>query len=238
MKSRKVFIVEDELHIQRALIQLLQDEHPQLEIVGTAESKEKAIPLIQELQPDLLFLDVQLPDGTGFDIMNEVDLKKLKIIFITAYSEYAIKAIKLSAVDYLLKPFLPDELTEAIQKAEKIIELESVSKSNSSGKKVFIKTKMESFYVELDNIIYLKADGNYTHIFLLEGNKDILIAKTLKYFEDTLPEDCFLRVHQSYLVNTKHIKKLQGYRLSMLNEHSVEISRRKKPIIMNILQRH
>jgi two-component system LytT family response regulator len=235
MKPKKVFIVEDELNIQRALVQLLKEEHPNLEIVGTAETKEKAIAQIKELQPDLLFLDIQLPDGTGFDIMNEIDLKKLKIIFITAYSEYAIKAIKLSAVDYLLKPFLPDELAEAIQKAEKIIELEAASDSNSTSKKVFIKTKMESFYVEQDNIIYLKADGNYTHIFLLEGNKDILIAKTLKYFEDTLSEDSFLRVHQSYLVNTKHIKKLQGHRLSLLNDHHVEISRRKKPLIMNIL---
>jgi len=236
MKPRKVFIVEDELNIQRALVQLLKDEHPHLEIIGTAESKEKAVKLIKELEPDLLFLDVQLPDGTGFDIMNQIDVERLKIIFITAYSEYALKAIKLSAVDYLLKPFLPDELAEAIHKAEKILELESLSNSNNSSKRLFIKTKMESFYVEQEDIIYFKADGNYTHIFLIEGNKDILIAKTLKHFEDGLPGETFIRVHQSYLVNAKHIKKLQGNHLYLINDHQVEISRRKKSLIMNVLQ--
>lgn len=238
MNLRKVMIVEDELNIQRALSQLLQDEHPQLKIIGTAATKAEAVELIKELQPDILFLDVQLPDGTGFEIMNEIDLEKLKIIFITAYSEYAIRAIKLSAVDYLLKPFLPDELAEAIQKAEKIIELEAASETRSSYKRIFIKTKMESFYVDQENIIYLKADGNYTHIFLLEGKREILIAKTLKYFQETLPDDTFLRVHQSYLVNTKHIKKLQGYKLSMISGHQVDISRRKKSLIMSILQRN
>lgn len=232
----KAIVIEDEKNVRENLIGMLEDYCPELSIVGDANSVESGISLIQQMNPDIVFLDINLPDGTGFDVLKSVDIENLKVIFITAYGDYALKAIKYSAIDYLLKPVIPDELIEAVQKAQKFIahdrefyELSALSQNDQADKpiRIVVKTKQESFYLNIDDILYVEADGNYSVIHST-NLKPIMVSKTLKFYEDILDDNGFFRSHQSYLVNPLHIKQLQNNQLLLSNGHLIEISRRKK----------
>ncbi|MCB9225067.1 MAG: LytTR family DNA-binding domain-containing protein [Crocinitomicaceae bacterium] len=241
----KAVVVEDELHVRNGIISMIQEYCPEIEVVASAGTVQQGYEKIAEFQPDIVFLDVNLPDGSGFDLLEKIVRNNLKVIFITAYSEHALKAIKHSAIDYLLKPLIPEELIEAVNKATRfILQEKTIDKLNAQDdtsdkgreKKIIIKTQTESFYLNVDQIVYFKADGNYSEV-ITSSNKPILVAKTLKFYEDVMQGYGFLRVHQSYLVNSNHILGLNGNKLQLKNGNIIEISRRKRVVIQDLFKK-
>mgnify|MGYP001057525852 CR=1 FL=1 len=245
MKKLTAILVDD-LPIA---LQLLQDDltthHPEIEIIGTAKSVVEASKLLRKTQPDILFLDIMLGDGTGFDILEIVSNLKSKIIFVTASDEFAIKAFKFAAIDYILKPYSQEDLTNAIEKATNQIQPEmaqlEVLKQNISinnqPKKISLATSEKIVVVSLDEIIRCESDNNYT-TFYLENNTKILVSKTLKYYADLLKDNNFLRVHQSHLINTKFIKefiKSDGGYLMLTDKTSIPVSVRKRSEVLEAL---
>lgn len=226
----KVVIVEDEVNAQEALKKMLQLIAPQLEISGIFETVKAAIHFLNNNSIDMLFLDIRLEDGTGFDVLQELENQHFALIFTTAYDEYAIKAFKFSAIDYLLKPIEPLELQQAIARAtkrgqEQITPVEPAKKDQ----KIVLKTTENRYVLEVNDILYLEAEGSYTTFHT--ATKTIMVSKHLKYYEDLLQDYGFIRSHQSFLVAQSHIKEIRTSRLILSNESEVPISHRKKKLI-------
>lgn len=206
-----------------------------------ASSIREAIPLIIHHAPDVIFLDIELPENNGFTLFNHFPTTAFKTIFVTAYSEYALKALKLSAVDYLLKPIDPDELVEAVKKLnhtqpkdEKVNTL--LHNINSNLSKIALPTLEGLIFVDVNSIIRCEAQGNYTQFYFTNGNK-MLISKTLAYFDDLLSEFSFFRVNRNMLININFIAKFQrGKKCYVFLEDNTEIvlSDNKKEEFMNI----
>lgn len=245
----KAIIIEDESK-SRALLQSLVEKHCEgVEIVGAAENVKSGIALIKEKKPDLLFLDVAMPDGTGFDVLEAVKEQNFEIIFTTAFDEYAMKAIKYSALDYLLKPIDLDELQEAVKKLKergemerdkKSVEflLENVKEKKSTYSKITLPTGNAYEIVNVKDIVRCEADGNYTKFFLTDKRR-LLISNSMKHYEELLPENDFIRVHHSHLININHVLryvKTDGGFVVMSDESEVEISRRKKDAFLQYLE--
>lgn len=238
-------VVEDEIHVRRGIVSMIKEYCPNVDVVAEASSVQQGYDMVTKHLPDIVFLDVNLPDGSGFDLLEKIVRNNLKVIFITAYSDHALKAIKHSAIDYLLKPLIPEELVEAVEKATRFIvqekqitefQAQSDRSDESASNKIVIKTQNESFYLNINDIVCCKADGNYTQVITL-NTKPILVSKTLKFYEEILAEHGFLRVHQSSLVNANHILGLSGNNLQLKNGDSIEISRRKRGVIMDLFKK-
>jgi two-component system LytT family response regulator len=237
-------VVEDEQNVRLGLIAMIHDYCPSVKVIGEAANVADGYKQITEKKPDIVFMDVRLPDGSGFDLLSKIVAFNPKVIFVTAYGDYALQAIKYSAIDYLLKPVIPDELIDSVEKAchfikqeKEYYELSSLNEfaSNNSPKKIVIKTKTNSFYPFISDIIYCKADGNYTHI-ILRDDKPIMVAKTLKFYSDILSEHGFIRAHQSFLVNPVHVIGIHQDTLSLSNGDTIDVSRRKKSLILSQLK--
>ena len=244
----KAIIIDDETRIINTLITQINSIASDISIVATAQDIESGYKAVIKYHPDILFLDVQLPDGTGFDLLKKLHTITFKLIFITAHEEYAIKAIKCSALDYLLKPVDIEELYLAINKAKTLIREEE--------EKLKIKTLIDNFenkqslqhivlhtaeclhIVKIENIIRCEADNNYT-FFHLTDKKRILVSKTIKEFSELLKASGFLRVHQSHLINLnyvdKYIKSEGGYIL-MKDQSSVPISLSNKRQVLRAIE--
>lgn len=240
-----VFIVEDETYARTDLSKHISGEfRDELQISGMAGDVGEASRMIPELNPDILLLDVDLPDGTAFDILRNLGHQvHSHLIFITAYDHFAIRAIKFSALDYILKPWNPEELNEALRKALKLENHENTStgmevlSAREKTEKIALKTSEKIFLVKINEIIRLESDGNYTRFFLGDGNQ-ILISKTLKEYDDLLSPSGFFRVHQSHLVNINHIEsfhRLGGGSLYMADHSEVPVSQRKKEKLTKLL---
>ncbi|MDO6674967.1 LytTR family DNA-binding domain-containing protein [Tenacibaculum sp. 1B UA] len=222
--------------------------HPEIEIIGTAKSVVEASKVLRKQQPDILFLDIMLGDGTGFDVLEIHPNLSSKIIFVTASDEYAIKAFKFAAIDYVLKPYSNEDLTNAISKAKNQIKpdkeqltvlQQSITKPSQRPKKISLNTANKIMVVNLDDIVRCQSDNNYTEFFMNDGQK-ILVGKTLKYFADMLKELDFLRVHQSHLINIQFIKefiKSDGGYLVLKNKTTVPVSVRKKNEVISVLEK-
>ncbi len=246
MKKHTAILVDDMPMALEMLANDIKKQHPEIEIIGTAKSVVEASKLLQKEQPDILFLDIMLGDGTGFDILEIVPHLKSKIIFVTASDAFAIKAFKFAAIDYILKPYSDKDLADAIKKAsEKIVPNKEqlhvlqqvISQSTKKPKKISLHTSNKIIVVDLDTIIRCKSDNNYTEFFMENGQK-ILVGKTLKYFADLLKESQFLRVHQSHLVNLQYIKefiKSDGGYLLLKNKKTIPVSVRKRSEVINAL---
>lgn len=232
----KAAIIEDELNVQETLKSLLKEFCPEIEVITTATSIRSAVEKLENIQPDIVFLDIHLPDGEGFDILNQLTFTP-KIICTTAYESFAIEAIKHDVIDYLLKPIIPEELAEAVEKAQ--VEIEKENKLNTfqedKTEKIILKTKEDIFRIKSSDLLYCEADGNYTRIHVLK-EKPILLSKTLKKIEELLSRYGFIRVHQSFLVNPKHIKSLHKTTLLLSNGDEVRVSRRKKAEVLEFLK--
>ena len=232
----KAAIIEDELNVQETLKSLLKEFCSEIEVITTATSIRSAIEKLKTHRPDIIFLDIHLPDGEGFDILNQLTFTP-KIICTTAYESFAIEAIKHDVVDYLLKPIIPEELVEAVEKAQTEIEKEKKLSNFQENKieKIILKTKEEIFRIKSSDLLYCEADGNYTRIHVL-NEKPILLSKTLKKIEELLSRYGFLRVHQSFLVNPKHIKSLHKTTLLLSTGSEIKVSRRKKTELLEFLK--
>jgi len=236
----KAIIVDDEQHCTDRLGHLLQQYHAQqVQVVATALSVKEGIKALREHQPDLLFLDVQIHDRTGFDLLRECGAINFKVIFTTAYDKFAIQAIKFSAIGYLLKPIDEDDLREALDKLKDISAeqtslmagiIENNLKQPERKKRITIPTGNELLFVNIEDIIRCHSDVNYTTIFKTDKQK-IVVAKTLKEFEEMLSEQDFFRIHNSELINLHYIKsynKGKGGSVVLTDGTELEVSTRRK----------
>ncbi len=238
----KAVVVEDEINARKVLIFLLKELFPEIDIVGEAATITKAKKLIKNKKPDLVFLDVQLEDGTGIELLKQFKKIDFQIIFTTAYAEFAIKAIKFNALDYLLKPIDPDELKTAVLKAidrnEKLKEISTLKKNQEDleHKTISINTSEQTFLLPVNEIIRLEADGSYTKIITTEDK--IVTSKNLKFYEAKLPDNIFIRTHQSHLINKKFISCMtkDGF-LRLSNHEQIPISFRKKSLVRSLLKK-
>lgn len=232
-------IVDDEKK-GRDLLQILLREHcPAVNVVGVAEDISKALDLINLLNPDLIFLDIQMPGGSGFDLLEKIGERKINVIFVSAYHEHAIKAFKFSALDYLLKPVDEEELIKAVKKAEmqttktpasRETELLKANAGSSKNNRLALSTNLGLVFVEIGDIERCEAAGKYTVCFLTDG-KEIIVTKNLKEFEDVLSDYNFIRVHHSHLINLEYIKqyhKGRGGYIMMKSGSTITVSQRKK----------
>ncbi len=202
----KAIIVDDEANNQELISNLLSSYAENIQVVKTANSVETAYQAINEYQPDLIFLDIQMPDGTGFDLLKKFDKINFKVIFVTAHQEYAIEAFKYSALDYLLKPLSPANLIAAVKKVEESFNseelnlklktlLSNISEPFKNKKKIVLKTMERIYSVDINDIMRFESDGGYTKVYLLDG-KRIMVSRTMKEFDDLLTDVGFLRSTQ------------------------------------------
>ena len=239
----KAVIIDDEYKVRGVFKNLLIKFCPEITIVGEAENVNDAFDAIALHQPNVIFLDIEMPGGNGFELLAKYEEIPFEIIFVTSYSHYAIKAIKFSALDYLLKPVMIEDLQNVVARLKNKLEFieraqqYKILKGNLANppldQKLVINTKTKLEYVTISDIVYLKADGNYTTIFM-KNNTKFYIAKTLKEYEDILCQSMkepFVRIHKTYIVNTlfiKNIEKGDDYFLILRDNTRLEISRRKK----------
>ncbi len=249
----KAVIVEDELKNISVLKKLLAELCPTVDITGVAENAEIAYTKIQELRPDLIFLDIEMPYGNGFDLLERFNPISFEVIFITAYSQYALKAFKYNSIDYLLKPIDENELVQAVARAEKRIESSSINANLQEfirGIKLYTPVKIglptqEGFvFINPESIIRCEADGAYSNIHYGDGKK-LMVSKNLRELESLLSDAIFCRVHHSYIVNLNRVKKYlrgKGGEIEMEDGSLIPVSVRKKSDFLNhynlINQRH
>ena len=246
MSQHTAILVDDLPAALKLLENDIQQKHPSISIIGKAAGVVEAAKLLRKQQPDILFLDIMLGDGTGFDVLEIFPNLRSKIIFVTASDEFAIRAFKFAAIDYVLKPYSDEDLAQAIEKAKQHIQpdseqlnvlKDSISAPNQRPKKISLHTLDKIVVVDLDDIVRCESDNNYTQFFFQDGSK-ILVTKTLKSFSDMLKNYQFLRVHQSHLVNIKYVKafiKSDGGYLILKDKNTVPVSVRKRAEVIEAL---
>ncbi len=247
----KTIIIEDEKKSRDMLAGLIEKNCPELQVIGLGKDVTEGEELIRQLKPELVFLDISMPDGSGFDLLERVQGSKFELIFATASDQHAIRAIKYSACDYLLKPIDVEELQQAVTKvfnrkktAPPDMEnlqflIQQLKRTDENFAKITLPTGSAYEVVNLKDIIRLEADGSYTY-FYLSNHRKLMVTASLKHYEDILPEADFLRVHHHNLINMNHVirflKEDGGYAI-MSDESKVEISRRKKEAFMERLNK-
>lgn len=242
----RVIIIEDELQAIVALKQEISSNLKEVEVCGDASTLKDAKALIKKVNPDLVFLDIQLKDGNGFDLLKDIGDYTFEVIFTTAYSQYALDAIKISALDYLLKPIDTNELITAVNKVQRNsiqdtqLKLQNFAYNqfiNPLNKKIAIPTSKGVCLHELENIIRLQSDGNYTAIYLIDGKK-LMVAKILREFEDLLINLGFKRIHHSHIINLNHLESYNnkdgGY-VVLNDKTTLPVSKRKKSDLLEVL---
>lgn len=244
------FIVDDEFQSREVISLMLGDMFPEIKIVGHASTVKEALTGIEEKQPQLVFLDVQMQNETGFDLLDKLNTINFELIFTTAHSEFAVKAFRYSALDYLIKPIDASELESAVKRARKTMQRNSSTSeqvqlltqhldgSKKIPDKIAIPTPEGLMFVQVHDIIYCQGLGNYTEFFLLNEQK-IISSHTLKQYEELLSDHLFFRAHKSFLINLSHIKKYlrgEGGTAVMSNGHEIEIARRNKTSFLNLFK--
>jgi two-component system LytT family response regulator len=243
-------IIDDEVTVRNAISSLLGDYFPEIRIIASAGTVEEGYESIVKHKPDLVFLDIELPDGTGFDLLRKFQQIPFKIIFVTGHQEYALDAIKVSALDYVLKPVDTDELRHAVEKAGEIISQEEQKlkfqalnenlQSKKVLKRIILHTSDHLQLVSVSDIIRAEADSNYTSFSLSDG-KHVLVSRTIKEFESLLSGSGMIRVHQSHLVNINYIdrfvKKDGGY-LLLKDSTKIPVSPNLKKQVLQALTEH
>lgn len=238
----KAIIVEDKEYIRKGLLNLLSIIDANVEVIGECESVQEAIIVAKTCKPELVFLDINLSDGTAFDFLDQLESIDFKIIFITAYEEYALKALKIGAVDYLLKPVDVEELKIALQKVAKLTASDQKSQIakakqvfNNEGNHIILSFHDSYQLINLDELIYCESDKGYTTFYCSDGNKH-LVSKTLKDFEDRLLEANFQRPHQSFMINMKFVDKYdKSGTIYLKNGTKIPVSSRKKETFLSSL---
>ncbi len=246
MKIRTL-IVDDEANARQVLRNILEMYVSNVEIIGEAENVKIAKEKIDTLKPQLVFLDVQMPDGTAFDLLKSLKTIDFGFIIVTAFENYAIKAIKFSAIDYILKPVNTNEVINAVEKVllanpneqQNKMMLDNFLNRENRRKRVILKTQNNIYSVVVEDIIRCEADKNYTTVFI-EGKREILLSRTLKEIENLLSEEGFFRVHQSHLIN---IRKVEHYEkggkgfVHLTDKTKVPVSSRRREHFVRLMER-
>ncbi len=245
-------LIDDDAHLREGMKAMLAIYAPEISVSGEAESVKSGIELIEKKQPELVFLDIMMNDGTGFDLLEELKQKNEtlipNIIFITAHEKFAVKAFRFSALDFLLKPVDPEDLQSVIRKVnrmhhknddQKSIELllDNIRKKNENFRKIALSTSEGIHLFEISEIIRCESQDNYTK-FYFKNHKPILISKTLKEYEEMLEDHGFERIHQSHLINLNEMKsyyKKDGGFVVMSDESKLPVSQRKKERLQEII---
>jgi two-component system LytT family response regulator len=242
-----VIIIDDEPSVRNSISSILTNEYPGINIITMAESVEEGYKAILKNRPNLLFLDVELPDGTGFDLLRRFEEIDFKVIFITAHQEYALSAIKVSALDFILKPFDSDDIRLAVQKARETIDRESERlklqalaenlQTRKVLKRIVLHTAENLHLINICDIIRAEADSNYTRFSISDGSK-IMVSRTIKEFDNLLSGSGLIRVHQSHLVNIlfvdRFVKRDGGY-LQLKDGTKIPVSQSMKKQVLQSL---
>jgi two-component system LytT family response regulator len=242
-------VIEDEYKIREMFIDLLKKHCLEIEVVGEAGNITDGYELIVSRKPDVVFLDIEMPKGNGFDLLSKFEKIPFEVIFVSSYEHYAIKALRLSALDFLLKPIMIEDLLDITNRIKQSIALKESAfkysllkdnlKRNDDSRQLVLNTKTKIECVSLNQIMYLKAELNYTSIFIANQNR-LVVSKTLKEFEEMLCEEnnSFIRIHKTYIVNTNYIKTIERgeeFFIRLKDDTRLEVSRRKKIVLMNKL---
>ncbi len=243
----KVIIIDDEENVREALQQIIHLYHPEINVCASCSSISSAILAVKEHQPDVLFLDVEIGAESGFDIFKHFPEPEFKVIFVTAYEQYAAQAFRFAALDYLLKPVDPDLLAEALKKTSDVLDRKKIAvKINSflhnmddiskDFKRIVLKTADTIHLVNLRDIMYCEADRSYTNFYLADQSR-IMVSHTMGEYEDLFSNYGFLRIHQSYLLNLNYFKRYEkndGGKAILKDNTALPVATRKKD---HLLQR-
>ena len=237
MTQLKTIIVDDEPDSIKLLELQLAQHCPDIEIAGTYTSSVKALPAIEKLQPDLLFLDIEMPVMNGFELLEKILHLPFSVVFITAYNQYALKAFRFNAVDYLVKPVDAEDLIQAVAKATKrvkptpaqLLQMQKQLRGEPATRIAIPGQQGGISFIDLNDIIYSEASNNYSKLILTDGNR-FLISKTLKDVQEVLEEEHFLRVHRQFIINLNHVKHFNRNEgvLTMDNGDHIPIARNQK----------
>ena len=234
----KAILIDDEPDCVRLLAHELGVYCPQVQVVGRSTNSEEGLRLIQILQPDIVFLDIEMPRMNGFQLLEKISPLPFSLIFVTAYNEFAVKAFRFSALDYLLKPVDALDLQEAVRKAERqqrvdgrqIELLRHQLHTHQLTDKIAVPYQQGVIFLPVNEIIYCESDSNYTNVIATQ-NRHFLLTRTLREVQEVLEERNFLRVHRQYVINLDHIKlfmKGEGAYLVMTNDVSIPVARNQK----------
>lgn len=244
----KTIIIDDENNTREVLSKLLADYCPDVKVEGTFGSIEEGMQAIKEGKIELVFLDVEFPEKSGFDLIEDLKYESFDTIFISGHENYALKAFKTEAVDYLLKPFDVEELQQAVakvldkrKKAETVRHADVFLQRWNTGQdhQIALSSAEGLLFVKIKNILYCKGDGAYTYFYTKDSDR-ITVSKNLKEFEELLKDYAFFRVHKSYLINLNEMKKYvrgEGGYVVMSNGDSVDVSKRKKETFLSLLSK-
>lgn len=243
----KTLIIDDESSARQTLRTFLNQYCPEITMVGEANSVESGKEKIRSNQPELIFLDIAMQDGTGFDLLQQIPFGSFQLVFTTAYDDYAIKAFEYNAIDYLLKPIHPDQLVRVVEKAKNKVNQQGLVQQLSQLlqqvhtpheiRKISLATQEGSVVIALEEICHLQSEGSYTTVFY--GNcEKVVISKLIKDFEQLLPQPPFFRTHQSHMVNIHCIRKIlkeDGGMVLLKSGEKIPVSRRKKEALQQLL---
>jgi two-component system LytT family response regulator len=243
----RTLIIDDEENNRQRLTGLIEEHFPTIDIVGEADGVATGLKAIEEHQPDLVLLDIKMADGDAFDLLQQIKSIFFKIIFITAFEEYALKSFKFSALDYLLKPVTIDDLRMAFDKAEKQILTElklqvatlQNNLSSSKYKTLVLRTAEKIYFIDTQDIIRCESDRNYTYFFVNEQKKHI-VSQPLKEYEEILSEHGFFRIHKSHMINLSYIEsfdKADGGSIILKDKTELPVARRKKAELLEIFSK-
>ncbi len=243
----KAIIIDDDAGIRELILQTVKSYCPNVSIVARAEGVKSGVAAINEFEPDLVLLDIKMPDGSGFDLIKHFDRPDFKVIFISGYIEYAIKGYKFAAIDYILKPVDVEALASAINKADDIIRYEekmqvNVFKENlqalNKTNKIILKTNEYIHLVNHEDIIRIEADGNYS-TFFIQGGRNVIVSKAIKDYEESLIDKGFYRVHKSHIVNINKLSyfdKTDSGDVVMSDGSVVPVSFRKRDMLLQLFE--
>jgi len=243
----KAIIIEDDDLSVSLVTKTIETYVPNISIAAHAKDARTGICAINEHEPDLVILDIRLKDGSGFELIDHFDKPDFKVIFVSSYADYAIKAIKYGVIDYLLKPLVEEELAQALKKADDLIRLEeklhakalgeSIKNLNSSNRLV-LKSSDQVHLVDIPDIVHIEADGNYSTFYLTDSRK-IVISKSTREYEEILLDQGFHRIHKSHIVNINRMSyfdKADGGTLVMCNGDEVPVASRKRDMLMELFE--
>lgn len=244
----QALIIDDEIGSREYLFEALSQNCPEVTVVGTAKDAEQGYQLIKNTKPDLVFLDIEMPNGSGFDLLQRFDTIPFEVIFVTGFDRYALNAIKFNCLDFLLKPYAFEDVIKAVDKAKTIQReknrtarmenlLNNLRQPRRTNQKIALPSLDGLEFVSVDSILHLEADGKYTN-FHLSDKRTLLISRNIKEYEQMFEEYGFFRVHRKHMINLSKIQKYhkgEGGYVIMVDGTSIDVSRRKKEDFLNRL---
>ncbi len=245
----KALIIDNEEPLRTGLMGLIEAFCPEITQIVTADGVKSGVAAIHGHNPDLLFLDVEMDDGTGFDVLAQIGNPRFQLVFVTAHDQYALRAFQFSAIDYLLKPVQPDLLQASVQRAVGRIKnndllaqfqvlMQQMNPKKDIERKIVLKDQNATYFVKVSDILFCRAEGTYTQFFTRQHDP-ILVSHNLKEYENLLEPMGFIRVHHSFLVNPSHIKmfdRKDGGALVLEGDHNIPVSQRKKDAVLKVLE--